>query len=60
MLVGAKMHWSASTRAAMVRLALRSWIFSWRNLNQVVAAGPNMAVEHGKVDQPDVRRRCPK
>lgn len=45
--VDANTDWSVSTRAAMVRLAFWNLIFSWRNLNHVVAAGPKTADQVG-------------
>lgn len=45
MKVGAKTPWSRATRASMVLLGEDGKLtFRWRNLNQVVAAGPKMTV----------------
>lgn len=46
--VEAKTHWSVRTRAAMVALGERKLILRWRNANQVVAAGPKMALRGEK------------
>lgn len=44
MCVVANTHWSARTRATIVRFSFRKVIFCWRNLYQTVAAGPKTAM----------------
>lgn len=41
----AKKSWSQPTRATISRFLFGRTTFCWRNLNQVVAAGPKIAVE---------------
>lgn len=45
MCVVANTHWSVRTRATIVRFSLRKVIFCWRNLYQIVAAGPKTAMK---------------
>ncbi len=40
---GANKPWSTTTRARISRFLFLRTIFSWRNWNQRVAAGPKMA-----------------
>lgn len=55
--VDAKTIWSVATRAAISRFLFGRTILVWRNLNQVVAAGPKITIDFISDWKPWRRRR---